>query len=95
MFLILGLKKLYPRFSSISSLNCESCQYTKLHRVHLSPRVNKRAFAHFELIHYDVWGSYLVLSLTRFKYFVTFMNDFSRVTWLYLMKSRYEFFFLF
>ena len=39
------LKKLYPRFSSLSSLNCESCQYAKLHRVHLSLRVNKRAFA--------------------------------------------------
>ena len=41
------LKKLYPLFSSLSSLNCESCQYAKLHRVHLSPRVNKRAFAPF------------------------------------------------
>ena len=37
-------------------MNCESCQYTKLHHVHLSLRVNKRAFAHFELVHYDVWG---------------------------------------
>ena len=35
------LKKLYPQFSSLSSLNCESCQYAKFHRVHLSPRVNK------------------------------------------------------
>ena len=41
------LKKLYPQFSSPSSLNCESCQYVKLHRVHLSSRVNKRAFTHF------------------------------------------------
>ena len=37
------LKKIYPRFSSLSSLNCESCQYVKLHRVHLGPKVNKRA----------------------------------------------------
>ena len=29
------LKKLYPQFSSLSSLNYESCQYAKLHRVHL------------------------------------------------------------
>ena len=36
------LKKLYPQFSSLSSLNCESCQYAKLHRVHLSPKVKKR-----------------------------------------------------
>ena len=35
------LKKLFPQFSSLSSLNCESCQYAKLHRAHLSPRVNK------------------------------------------------------
>ena len=48
------LQKLYPQFSSLSSLNCESCQYAKLHRVHLSPRVNKQASAPFELVHFDV-----------------------------------------
>ena len=41
------LKKLYPQFSSLSTLNCELCQYGKLHRVHLNPRVNKRASASF------------------------------------------------
>ena len=32
------------------------------------------------------------MSLIGFKYFVTFVDDFSCVTWLYLMKSRYELF---
>ena len=32
------------------------------------------------------------MSPTRFKYFVTFVDDFSRVTWLYLMKSCSELF---
>ena len=32
------------------------------------------------------------MSPTGFKYFVTFVDDFSRVTWLYLMKSRFELF---
>ena len=32
------------------------------------------------------------MSPTRFKYFFTFVDDFSRVTCLYLMKSRYELF---
>ena len=86
------LKKLYPRFCSLSSLNRASCQYAKLHRVHLSPRVNKRASTPFELVHYDVWGPCLILSPTRFKYFITFVDDFSRVTWLYIMKSHYELF---
>ena len=73
-------KKLYPQFSSLSSLNCESCQYAKLNRVHLSSRVNTRAFASFELVHYDVRGPCPVLSPIGFKYFVTFVDDFSCVT---------------
>ena len=32
------------------------------------------------------------MSPTGFKYFVTFVDDFSCVTWLYLMKSRSELF---
>ena len=60
--------------------------------MHLSPKVNKRASAPIELVHSDVWGPSPVLSLTGFKYFVTFVDDFSRVTWIYLMKSRYKLF---
>ena len=67
----------------------------KLHRVHLSPKVNKRASAPFELVHYDVWGPCPVFSSIAFKYVVTFVDDFSPVTWFYLMKSRFELFFSF
>ena len=63
-----------------------------LHHVHLSPKVNKRASTPFELVHSDVWGPCPVLSPTGFKHFVNFVDDFSRVTWLYLMKSHYELF---
>ena len=41
------LKKLCPRFSSQLSLDCESCQFAKHHRLSCSPRVNKRASALF------------------------------------------------
>ena len=86
------LKKLYPQFSSLSSLNCELCQYAKLHRVHLSLRVNNQASAPFELVNSDVWGPCLVVSPTGFRYFVTFVDDYLRTTWLYLMKNRSELF---
>ena len=86
------LKKLHPQFSSLSSLNCKSCLYTKFHHVHLSPRVHIRASAPYELVLSDVWYPCLVMSPTGFKYFVTFGDNFSRVTWLYLMKSRSELF---
>ena len=60
--------------------------------MHLSPRVNKPASAPFELVHSDIWGPCPVLSTTVFKYFVTFVYDFSYVTWFYLMKSRSKLF---
>ena len=60
------LKKLYPQFASLSSFNRESCQYAKLHRVHLSPRVNNQASAPFELVHSDVWGPCSVVSSIGF-----------------------------
>ena len=82
------LKKLSPQFSSLSSLNCESCQYAKLYRVHLSPKVNKRVSSPFELVHSDVEGPCPITSPIGFKYFVTFVHDFSHVTWFYLMKNR-------
>ena len=86
------LKKLCPQFSRLSSLNCESYQYTKLHQVHLSPTVNKQASTPFDLVHSDVWGPCPVMPPTRFKYFATFFDNFSCVTWLYLMKSCSELF---
>ena len=57
----------------------------------LSPRVNKRACA-FELVHSNVWDPCLVQSLNGCKNFVIFVDDFPRVTWFYLMKSRFELF---
>ena len=48
------LKKLCPQFNKLSSLDCESCQFAKHHRLSSSPRVNKRASVPFELVHSDV-----------------------------------------
>ena len=86
------LKKLCLQFSSLLSLDCESCQFAKHHRLSYSPKVNKRVSSPFELVHSDVWGPGSVVSLTRFRYFVTFVDDYSRTTWLYLMKNRSELF---
>ncbi|KAJ9539489.1 LOW QUALITY PROTEIN: hypothetical protein OSB04_032222 [Centaurea solstitialis] len=85
-----SLKRLYPQLSHLSSLNCDSCQFAKHHRVHLIPRDNKRAISLFELLHSD--GPCPITSKSGFKYSVTFVDDFSRVTWLYLMKNRSEVF---
>ena len=55
-------------------------------------RVNKRADKPFDLVHLDVWDLCPLLSNLSFKYFVSFVDDCSRVTWIYLLKSRSEVF---
>ena len=86
------LKKLCPRFSSLSSLDCKSYQFAKHHHLSSHPRVNKRVGAPFQLVHSNVWGPCPVVSPTGFCYFVTFVDDYSRTTWLYLMKNHLELF---
>ncbi|RVW41005.1 Retrovirus-related Pol polyprotein from transposon TNT 1-94 [Vitis vinifera] len=86
------LKKLCPQFDTLPSLDCESCHFAKHHRSSLGPRLNKRVESLFELVHSDVWGPCPVTSQTGFRYFVTFVDDFSRMTWIYFMKNRSEVF---
>ena len=71
------LKNSCPQFSSLSSLDCESCQFSKHHRLPSSSKVNNRASAPFELVHSDVWGTCPVVSPTGFRYLVTFVDDYS------------------
>ena len=71
------LKKLCPQYSSLLSLDCESCQFAKHHRLSSRPRVHKQASAPFELVHLDMWSQCPVVSPTGFRYFVTFVNDYS------------------
>ena len=76
------------RFSTFSSLACESCQLGKHTRVSFPKRLNNRAKSPSELVHTDVWGPCRTVSTLGFQYFVTFINDYSRCTWLFLMKNR-------
>jgi hypothetical protein len=43
-----------------------------------------------EIVHTDLCGPMQTLSLTGCVYFMTFIDDFSRKTWLYLLKQKYE-----
>jgi hypothetical protein len=73
---------------------CEACQLSKHHRVSFPSRVVRRVSSPFELVHSDVWGPINIAS-NKFHYFVTFVDDFSRMTWLFLMKNRTELFSIF
>ena len=45
-----------------------------------------------ELIHLDVCDPMYSTSLSGFEYYITFIDDFSRNTWIYFLKAKGEVF---
>ena len=56
------------------------------------PSGSKRTKQILELVHSDVFGPVKVPSLRKSVYYVSFINDFSRNTWIYFLKKKYEVF---
>ena len=48
-----------------------------------------------QLVHSDVWGPVRVTSTLGYKYYVIFIDDFTRFTWLFLLKHKSEAFIVF
>ena len=65
--------------------------YGKQARVRFSSSAT-RAKAILELIHSDVFGPVLVPSLGKSVYYVPFIDDFSRNTWIYFIRKKSEVF---
>ncbi|CAN1814477.1 Retrovirus-related Pol polyprotein from transposon TNT 1-94, partial [Linum perenne] len=86
------LEKLYPHlFANKSSkfYKCEICQYAKHTRSVYSGTHYKPSHP-FAIIHSDIWGPNRVKSLNGARWFVTFIDDHTRMTWTYLMRDKSE-----
>lgn len=49
-----------------------------------------RALHAFDLLHLDIWGPYSITSVHQHRYFLTIIDDFSRFTWVVLLKGKFE-----
>lgn len=80
--------------SSSFSLECASCKLGKS-KILSFPLHASRASHCFDLIHSDVWVPSPVSSHEKFKYYATFINDHSRFTWVYFLRSKSKVFRIF
>ena len=69
----------------------EHCVYGKHNRVSF-PSGAKRVNKILELVHSDVFGPLSVPSLGKSVYYVSFIDDFSRNTWIYFLRKKFEVF---
>jgi hypothetical protein len=86
------LSKTSLPFSSSSSPEfvCDACQQAKCYQLQY-PISSITSKAPLELIFSYVWGL-ACDSIGRNKYYVSFINDFSKFIWIYLLKHKFEVF---
>ena len=71
---------------------CEACLLGKMHRF-VIPKDGRVGASHkLFLIHSDVCGPMQAASIGGFYYFVTFIDDFTRYTWIFALKSKSQVF---
>ncbi|KAI0494867.1 hypothetical protein KFK09_025013 [Dendrobium nobile] len=73
--------------SASKTFNCTACELSKSHKLPFTTS-STRSLAVLDLVHSDVWGPSPILSLFGYKYYVLFIDDFSRFTWLYPLKLK-------
>ena len=87
-----NVRHLVSKFSLPTSSNkilsiCSGCQQGKSHRL---PFSSSQSISNqpLELIFCDVWGPSLVMSIIGNKYYVSFIDHFSKFTWLYPIPNK-------
>ncbi|KAJ4812770.1 polyprotein [Rhynchospora pubera] len=92
-----GLKMLGEKYmvNGIPAINhpdqlCEACLLGKHARKSFPKVSTSRATKPLELVHADVCGPIQPQSLGKSSYFVLFIDDYSRKTWVYFLKNKSE-----
>ena len=88
---VMYLNHLFPSLfnKNPKSFECEICQLSKQVRSHF-PIQPYKASSPFSMIHRDIWGPSRIKNVTGTRSFVSFIDDHTRLTWVFLMKEKSE-----
>lgn len=70
--------------------DCSGCKLGKFSALPFNQSVSTST-APFDLVHSDVWGPAPIPTKGGCRYYVSFIDDYTRYCWVYLMKRRSEF----
>lgn len=66
---------------------CDACQYGKFHSLPF-PTSEYHAQMPLDIIHSYLWGLAPIQSCDGFRYYIHFLDDSSRHTWIYPLKNK-------
>lgn len=78
-----------PKVETLES-SCIVCLVGEQHVIAFNSILPMRAKEGLDVIHSYVYGPLEVLIYGWNKYFITFVNEFSRILWLFLIKAKSE-----
>jgi len=73
---------------SIPEKMCEECLFGKQPGNVFKSHIHMRATKLLHVVYFDVCGPFEVSSLGQNKYFVSFIDEYSRMMWLYMIKAK-------
>ena len=68
---------------------CTSFQMGQIHKLPF-PTSQTIYYAPLQLVEANIWGSSPILSPNSNKFYITFIDVFSRFTWIYFLKRKFE-----
>ena len=77
-------------FDSNKDTVCDACQKGKSHQLPY-PRSTSTSSSPLKLVFFDVWGPAPAF-VGKNSFYVSFINDFSKFTWIYLLRHKSEVF---
>ena len=66
---------------------CDICELAKSHRIPYVPSYNQNLLP-FMTIHSNIWGLAWISTLSGVRYFVTFIDECTRMTWVSLLSRK-------
>ncbi|KAJ3691742.1 hypothetical protein LUZ61_020906 [Rhynchospora tenuis] len=66
---------------------CSDCAQSKAHVLPFSSS-SSISTSPLQLVHSDVWGPAPIVSSLGYKYYITFVDDYSNYTWIYFLKQK-------
>lgn len=89
----------HASFDSLSYINSINLEFNSL-TYEVCPQAKQRRLSfhksqvnttyRLQMVHVDVWGPYRQPTLNGACYFLTIIDDFTRVAWLYLLRNKSE-----
>lgn len=70
-------------------LLCERCEMAK-HKSTISLPSRILTSSPFKLVHRDVWGPSPIVGISGVHWFITFIDDYLKFSWTFLLKHKYE-----